>query len=1013
MKNGIFIFIFIFILIHGTIFGQKIESQWVDGNICPADNWFLIMSDEFNDNSIDTGKWATYIPGGSGYSDACFECRLINPSSMVVFKDENVVESDTTLKILTKKENASWYGVNREYTSGTIYAKGHNRYTTFQRWEARIKLSRDAGFWPAFWAFGFHNEIDFFEYYPSDDLYTFYTHSWDIPIINNVPRASETTGKKYDLNLTEDWHIYAAEYDPFYIRFYIDGILMHTFAKLNILPNRPVSGCTIAQGTYRVSPAYPFDGAPMATILGNNIHDVNQVNEDLLPNTMEIDYVRIYSRGCPWSNPKSEITSDAIWDSYPFLGYTYNTKGIDIAAGKTLTIKNCLISVDEFGSITLGPGAKLILDNSSITACDQNMQWKGIIASENSVIEMKNQSIVERATTGISLGDTPMNGQDPSSIVNNPILKMESNSIIRLCDVGIYFGAGKTSSYIKNGVNFEDNKIAIVTESSTGLVIDGTTFTNNTLGIRNVDSYMHVRDDNSFYGGEYGIIAEGTYPGASGIQVGNTNPAYSTLFSGQSQGGIDCYGLEHPAGAYVVNCRFSDMEWSGAVFGGSNRVLFQNNTVENSLFGIMSEACGDNFNSTLCNVFDEVDGFDIHYAYENNNSQFIGNQAIGLNNTNAILIDAEIALNVGSAANPAGNCFSSADDIVTLGSKKFNYHYYNNNNDPSTICQNPTHAGNYTKVLSNNPPNNCNSGVGVFNLIDPDGDGVKGFVSSTSGVTTAYSGHINKTQISSSIADMITKVMLVGGDDPRTLGDETVDSSTVLFEKEAILDQWIRYAILRGMDSEDYAFVESVLYPLKKTKWQRQLFGIQIQQAKYSAADSLLATLPGRNTDEIYFKNVQAINLKRLNGMRQGQDITQSDVKLLEDIAREHEPSSAYARSIYHLLTGELIRYTPNLISPEMRKAGNENNETSIISDNTGKEDIQIYPNPTGSVLRIISLEVMERVVVLDMQGKIIQDKAPKSRSIELDLQGVLVGSYIIRVTDVNGKVGNYRTNKQ
>ncbi|MBP6794481.1 MAG: family 16 glycosylhydrolase, partial [Saprospiraceae bacterium] len=32
---------------------------------------------------------------------------------------------------------------------------------TFQRWEARIKLSRDAGFWPAFWAFGFHNEIDF------------------------------------------------------------------------------------------------------------------------------------------------------------------------------------------------------------------------------------------------------------------------------------------------------------------------------------------------------------------------------------------------------------------------------------------------------------------------------------------------------------------------------------------------------------------------------------------------------------------------------------------------------------------------------------------------------------------------------------------------------------------------------------------------------------------------------------------------------------------------------------
>jgi hypothetical protein len=88
-----------------------------------------------------------------------------------------------------------------------------------------------------------------------------------------------------------------------------------------------------------------------------------------------------------------------------------------IENGGILTINNSLIKFNETGRITIKPGGKLIINNSKLTsACTlSGKKWKGIrvwghqnqrqIISQQGVLEMKNNSIIEEAEYGISSRD--------------------------------------------------------------------------------------------------------------------------------------------------------------------------------------------------------------------------------------------------------------------------------------------------------------------------------------------------------------------------------------------------------------------------------------------------------------------------------------------------------------------------------------------------------------------------------------------------------------------------------
>lgn len=962
--------------------------EWFPGgDICRTDPWFLIFSDEFEGTSLDTDVWYTYFPWGPGGSDDCTLCRLHSEDNPAIFKDENVVVDDGILRITTKREPVSWKGISKDFSTGMIHANQYHGFSGYQKWEMRCKLSGEPGVFPAFWAFGWFNELDFFEYWSSAQggYLSFNAIKWYD--VNNDIKCYEQLGLS-NFNPTDDFHIYTTEYDPFFVRFYFDHVLMFEVPKYQ---GTNSYGCNIPAGHYVRKNQFPNDGEPMTTIIGNNVDAVRLPTDPDFSSTIEIDYIKIYSRDCPWAEAPREVNADET-----LSGITYNYNSIYIAPGKTLTINNSTINMNDEASIKVGEGGALILNNSIITSCNPNKRWAGIKADKNALVDMSNHSKIEKAATGVTLGMSPMNGQDPSSVTDNAVLKVDSYSGFEDCMLAVYLGAGATSSYIRGNAYFRDNRTAIVAEGSTGLTIDATTFEGNQMAIRAIDSYIYARQNNVFDGGEYGIIVEGTFPGAAGLQAGSAAPGTSNVFNDQEISAIDSYGAGHAIGTWILNNRFTNQAWSSAAFMGANRIIFENNTLSDCLFGFQSEAGGDDFNLAQCNTFDNIDGFDIHYAYANSKSQFLGNSATGTGSTNCFLADARIAENIGSEDNPAGNCFSSSDDILSLSSRAFTYHYYDDSG--STMCQEPSHVGNYLKQQSLFTSSNCQGGVGIFKLIDPDNDGIRGATSA--GPVFDFSGHISKARIRDSIDLSIHNVVTAGGDNPLTLSDETTDStSTAVFEKEAVLDQWIRYAILRSVATGDYAFADSILTPLLQVRWQQQRLGLMLMQAQYEEAELLLGSLPSRNTDEAYFNWVQALNIKRLYDVRHGQQITQGEIDTLETIARSHLPSAGYARSLYNLLTGDRIRYDASAFLNLKEAVRSE----AVFVDDKTQPKVTIYPNPVRDVLNVVSTAVMDKVALLDIRGKIILDKSVQSQVIEVNLEHVPAGVYLVRITHLSG----------
>ena len=77
----------------------------------------------------------------------------------------------------------------------------------------------------------------------------------------------------------------------------------------------------------------------------------------------------------------------------------------------------------------------------------------------------------------------------------------------------------------------------------------------NTEGIHSIDSYIYVKDGNVFSGGEVGISIEGTYPSASGIDIGNAGLGFNS-FRGGIEEAIVCQGKDSAVGVNIVNCSF-------------------------------------------------------------------------------------------------------------------------------------------------------------------------------------------------------------------------------------------------------------------------------------------------------------------------------------------------------------------------------------------------------------------------------------------------------------------------
>ncbi|MGA2176836.1 MAG: glycoside hydrolase family 16 protein [Verrucomicrobiota bacterium] len=244
----------------------------------PAAGWRLVWSDEFNQpdgSAPDPAKWG-YDTGASGWGN--------NELEYYTSRTNNARIQDGKLVIEARKENLG----GKNITSARLLTMGKGSWT-YGRFEARIKIPRGQGIWPAFWMLG--TNIDSVKW----------PNCGEIDIMENIGREPGTVhgtvhGPGYSgadgiggpvtlpggVAVADDFHVFAVECEPERITWFMDGRQYFSVTPSQLpkstrwVFNQP-KFLLLNLAVGGVWPGYPDDTTT-------------------LPQRMVVDYVRVYGK---------------------------------------------------------------------------------------------------------------------------------------------------------------------------------------------------------------------------------------------------------------------------------------------------------------------------------------------------------------------------------------------------------------------------------------------------------------------------------------------------------------------------------------------------------------------------------------------------------------------------------------------------------------------------------------------------------------------------------------------
>ena len=253
----------------------------------PASPWQLLWSEEFDGPAgtlPDPNKWKFDL-GGRGWGNQEWEYYTNKPENVsldgqgtLLLTALQVAEDDT-------RGLACWYGPCR-FTSARILTQDRFEFT-YGRVEARLKIPYGQGIWPAFWMLG------------ADIMSQGWPNCGEIDIMENIGREPDTVhgtvhGPGYSgangisgsfqlpngQRLSDDFHLFAIEWEPEMIRWTIDDIPYFTLTPDSLPAGQQwvfdhsfflILNVAVG-GTW---PGYPDDTTTF-------------------PQSMAVDYVRVY-----------------------------------------------------------------------------------------------------------------------------------------------------------------------------------------------------------------------------------------------------------------------------------------------------------------------------------------------------------------------------------------------------------------------------------------------------------------------------------------------------------------------------------------------------------------------------------------------------------------------------------------------------------------------------------------------------------------------------------------------
>ena len=261
--------------ISGITLTEEEYDSSQDQNSCPLPDYKLVWHDEFSSSIVSTARWS-YQTADAGWVNNELQTYVSGKSP----KGTKVAESSNgTLKIHCFKEGDKVYSARMYGRKSTGFKYGYI--------EARIKLPKGKGTWPAWWMFPVDGsnwpacgEIDIMEEVGVDpNLVSSSFHTLAYSHVNHTQKTHEM----YCVGAEEGFHVYALEWTEDYMRTSVDGTEQLYFENDHQDNND----------------TWPFS-KPFFLILnvawGGDWGGYNGVDESALPVTMEVDYVRVWQK---------------------------------------------------------------------------------------------------------------------------------------------------------------------------------------------------------------------------------------------------------------------------------------------------------------------------------------------------------------------------------------------------------------------------------------------------------------------------------------------------------------------------------------------------------------------------------------------------------------------------------------------------------------------------------------------------------------------------------------------
>jgi len=262
----------------GNASDTKTVPMPTEASIHQDSAWKLVWNDEFDGPEgafPDPHKWTPDVAGNGWYHQQLD----YDTNNQNVYQD-----GKGNLVLEARKSNPTgyqcWYGAC-EYTSARITTRDHFSFT-YGLLEARIKIPYGQGIWSAFWLLGNNCAV------------AGWPNCGEIDLMENIGREPGTIygtahssghfSSPYKLEqgaFSHDFHIFALQWNPDHLYFFVDGISYYT-----------VDRATITNQAYWVYD-HPFE-----IILNLAVGGEWPGNPDattIFPQKMYISYLRLYT----------------------------------------------------------------------------------------------------------------------------------------------------------------------------------------------------------------------------------------------------------------------------------------------------------------------------------------------------------------------------------------------------------------------------------------------------------------------------------------------------------------------------------------------------------------------------------------------------------------------------------------------------------------------------------------------------------------------------------------------